>query len=232
MESNISKQQIVTIQDTAKDRINNSPISNQKGFIPLILGVVILLIVVAGGAYYLGTHQNQSSQQNISINQPSPTPSSFYSRLTPLETNENWSRYIITNFLFGKYSIEILKNWYAWSVPQDAQGVIYITDTGNFENYYYIKRIKPQGHHFFLITWAQDHRGPIMDDFKNDYVTTPTTIGGLSGIRAVKKNGDFGEEIVVALRRSSQPNDYLYFKYQFGDKTIFNHLLSTFKLTY
>ena len=35
-------------------------LSNQKGFIPVILGIIILLVVV-GGAYYLGTKQTQKT---------------------------------------------------------------------------------------------------------------------------------------------------------------------------
>ncbi len=65
MEPNINKQYIPPVQNTKQEHIGTPPIVNQKGFIPLILGVVILLIVVAGGAYYLGTKKGNliTSQQ-------------------------------------------------------------------------------------------------------------------------------------------------------------------------
>lgn len=51
--------------------------SNQKRLFPIIFGALVLLFVVGGGGYYLGTQRNQNSRDysDLSINQPSPASS-------------------------------------------------------------------------------------------------------------------------------------------------------------
>jgi hypothetical protein len=49
------------------------PINNQRGNFPIILGVLVLLLAVGGGAYYLGTQKNQSSSRLTQQTNPSPT---------------------------------------------------------------------------------------------------------------------------------------------------------------
>lgn len=51
---------------------------NQKGFLPLMFGILILLVVIGGGAYYLGTQKSGLTNQVIDNRnnaqvQPSPT---------------------------------------------------------------------------------------------------------------------------------------------------------------
>lgn len=58
--------------DSTKIPVQSPPIfnlvNNQRGFFPIILGVLVLLIVVGGGAYYLGVQKS-----SVSLN-PSPSP--------------------------------------------------------------------------------------------------------------------------------------------------------------
>lgn len=68
-------------------------ITNNKGFLPLVFGVIVLLVAVAGGAYYLGTQKNNSPSQavntnTINQNQPSPTQTTVYS--SPSPANVTW----------------------------------------------------------------------------------------------------------------------------------------------
>lgn len=53
---------------------NISPVLNQKGFIPLILGVAIFLMVVAAGVYYLGTQKPRPNQSFVQTIPPTPMP--------------------------------------------------------------------------------------------------------------------------------------------------------------
>lgn len=78
MASNTTSQQITPVQTISQEPVANSPILNQKGFVPIILGVIVLLIIVAGGAYYLGTRKNQNNPSTlIQVNQTSPTPTTI-----------------------------------------------------------------------------------------------------------------------------------------------------------
>lgn len=57
------------------------PVKNQKGNLPIILGVFVLLLMVGGGVYYLGTQNKQPVNKNISVNptlQTNPTPTQTY----------------------------------------------------------------------------------------------------------------------------------------------------------
>lgn len=60
------------------------PINNQKGNFPIILGVLVLLLVIGGGAYYFGKMSNKPTEtnelsvsnngSNIQIKDQSPNP--------------------------------------------------------------------------------------------------------------------------------------------------------------
>lgn len=55
----------------------STPITNQKGFFPIIIGVIILVLVVGAGAYYLGqqsSKKTQSSEQQQTITNPTTAP--------------------------------------------------------------------------------------------------------------------------------------------------------------
>lgn len=71
------------------------PVNNQRGNFPIILGVLILLLLIGGGAYYLGT-QN-SNRQTTQVNTPSPT-----APIPTTSTNKksNWKTYSGTAYTF------------------------------------------------------------------------------------------------------------------------------------
>lgn len=64
------------------------PINNQRGNFPIILGVLVLLLIVGGGAYYLGTPRNQSNSQNPQRLIPSPATQSTPIREGSFETSQ------------------------------------------------------------------------------------------------------------------------------------------------
>lgn len=82
-----------------------TPVINQKGFFPIILGVLVLLLVVGGGAYYLGT-QNKSTKQS-SVNTPSLTISTQQNNVdtSPASSNAsiptNWKTYNNTKYSYS-----------------------------------------------------------------------------------------------------------------------------------
>jgi hypothetical protein len=68
------------------------PIKNPRGNFPIILGVLVLLLVVGGGAYYLGIQNGRTAPQaqNISI-QPTAAPQNHTitnPTTTPITTNK------------------------------------------------------------------------------------------------------------------------------------------------
>ncbi len=93
MESDISKQQVTPNQISPQEQIPNPPISNQKGFIPLILGAVILLIIVASGAYYLGTKNTSTNPKTDTTEVPTAvattTPQTPSATQPPISSEQN-----------------------------------------------------------------------------------------------------------------------------------------------
>lgn len=95
----ITNQQMAPAQKIPQDSVTNSTVSNQKGFIPLILGVIILLIIVAGGAYYLWS-KNTNLTSKPQVQQPAtysitPTSNPITSQKPPIAQSS------ITNELNG-----------------------------------------------------------------------------------------------------------------------------------
>jgi len=78
--------------NSSEDPIQSQPIpnavNNQKSNFPIILGILLLLIVVAIGAYYLGAQNNkQPSQQPQAINSiPVPTTTNSKIKQSPTPT--------------------------------------------------------------------------------------------------------------------------------------------------
>ncbi|MCL5784406.1 MAG: hypothetical protein M1142_03575 [Patescibacteria group bacterium] len=137
MESYISKPQVTAIKEIPKAKIDNSPVTNQKGFIPLIVGVVIFLIVIAGGAYYLGTQKNQeSSQVKQTIYSPQISPTT----LPKDSTSSTYIKYQYKVFHLGYpvFEVEVPSIWTAYTtygklIYQDP-ATIYLGEAQNKDN--------------------------------------------------------------------------------------------------
>ena len=82
-----------------------APLNNKRGFFLAVLGVLVLLVVVGSGAYYLGTQKNNASNQMYNTT-PLPT---ITSNPTPIPNTTSLKTY--TNTKYG-YSI---------NVPQDMK---------------------------------------------------------------------------------------------------------------
>ena len=89
MDLDTTNQQVTTpSQNTSPEPVVNTPGPNQKRFIPAIVGVMFLLIVVAGGAYYLGTKNNyplikNQSEQAERVVRPTQTPTVTKNEVNP-----------------------------------------------------------------------------------------------------------------------------------------------------
>ncbi len=67
------------------------PVKNPRGNHPIILGVLVLLFIVGGGAYYLGTQNNRVAMQfQNNTNTPEPTN---ISSLGAISTNSEYKTY-------------------------------------------------------------------------------------------------------------------------------------------
>lgn len=136
MELDTTNQQATTpAQDNTPEPIVNSPIPNQKGFVPIVIGVVILLIVVAGGAYYLGTKQfkqnpvplNSQTNASPSITVPVNTITSASPMTTPAK-DITWKTQTITiqeeSAMLGKQTfnieLKIPNDWNMQTYPRQA----------------------------------------------------------------------------------------------------------------
>lgn len=97
MEENNSNQSANLSESPAQTQPVSNPINNQKGFFPIILGVSILLIVVGGGAYYLGTQNSGKTTQPQNSNAQSatnPTSSPVVTQPSQVDKTSGWESYI------------------------------------------------------------------------------------------------------------------------------------------
>lgn len=90
MDINNPNQPVNPPETPIQDQSVSSPVNNQKGFFPIILGVLVLLLIVGAGAYYLGL---KGSNLITGTNQysVSPTPLPIQPTTTTPNTNPNYS---------------------------------------------------------------------------------------------------------------------------------------------
>lgn len=234
-------QQPLPSQPTNQSNMPSIPPSSHLSKTFIILIVIALLLLVGVVSYALETRKNQTISQykpitiSPTISQSSPIPAPFiYTLLKPSNTEGTWNNYLISNYVLGRYNFEVPKELYVSAigtyVPSIGDNVIFITDTANIKDYYFYRIKKPAGHDLFIITWTQDHRGPITNDFQNGEMVEQFIVNGVSATKGTKKNYDEFGQIRVAFRPRGG-NNYLYFSYIFGDKKIFERIISTFKFT-
>jgi hypothetical protein len=91
MELNNPNPSVTPSENPVQTQPVSQSISNKKSNLPIILGMLILLIAVGAGSYYLGTQKNSSTNQplnTITQTQPSPTESKAFT--SPTSTNVSW----------------------------------------------------------------------------------------------------------------------------------------------
>ena len=85
------------IQEQVNENDNNlnqntpigNPISNQQGNFLLIIGVIVIMLVIGVGAYYLGTKKAPTQSQNPEVALPTPQSTSTPSA----DETTNWKTY-------------------------------------------------------------------------------------------------------------------------------------------
>lgn len=91
--------QLVNLFKTSESNpFKKHPFNNQKGSFQIILGALVLLLVVGGGAYYLGTKNSNSQNQATNINttppiQPSSTQVYSEPNSTAITTKNGVAQY-------------------------------------------------------------------------------------------------------------------------------------------
>ncbi len=85
-------------------------ISNQRGNFPIIIGVILLLFIVGGGAYFLGSQKDKSTQSvnQPVVTQPSPTTSTPSQTQTDNTIISSWKTHTNTE---GKYIVQYPQDW-------------------------------------------------------------------------------------------------------------------------
>src|SRR2546423_1560041 len=88
---------------------------NQKGFSPVFV-ILAVVVIIAGGAYYLGTHQN-TAPATVSQRSDKPAPTKTVS---PLDQTANWKTY--TNSKYG-FLIRYPGDWSASQATEDSSSI-------------------------------------------------------------------------------------------------------------
>lgn len=157
--------------DTNKQQVPNSSVSNHKGAIPIIFGIIIILIILVSGAYYLGLRSvstnpfvKPTSSLPIDTNIPNPTsnPTVNDKGSSIVSVDSTWNKY--TNYKLG-FSMDMPKlmspfsGGCKWNTtensyrPESTPVPVKIFEEGNVvyisQEYYYLlggERKVPQGY--------------------------------------------------------------------------------------
>lgn len=76
-------------------QFTSNPINNRKGNLPIILGVLVLLLVVGGGAYYFGTQSNLYTFQAKLPTSPHSNIENISLTSTPNQAMDDTSKWVI-----------------------------------------------------------------------------------------------------------------------------------------
>ncbi len=89
---------------SVQNLVPEHPIKNQRGKMSLILGVLVLLLIVGIGAYYLGTQNNKQPSQVVN-NTPTPQPTLTSSPSTVPANSE------LKTYQGQSYSFQYQSDW-------------------------------------------------------------------------------------------------------------------------
>lgn len=117
MEENNPNQPANPAENSVQTQITPNQVHNQRGFFPIVLGILVLLIVVGGGAYYLGTQNGRTTSQGQNNPQSTINPENTVAipTSTPTDTQTtsdtetvNWKTYADTR---NNFSIKYPSGW-------------------------------------------------------------------------------------------------------------------------
>ncbi len=222
------------------------PIHNQRGNFPIILGIIVLLLVVGSGAYYLGTQKSNTANQTVNI-QPTTSQNSAVANPTDTpvatqtpqsnEATTDWKTYSSAK---AKYSFKYPTEWPLVNVPP-SQGCDVCVEQINFTPKY--NPNSGDGNTAIILIFKADNI-KTLDDYVNIHVKGDsskvnlqyTTVGGEKAVSyklsagipplpvveyAVVKNGMY---YIIRLDDSVETN-----KNKDKNLMLFNEMLTTFK---
>lgn len=191
-----------------------------KGFVPIIVLVLVVLTIALGGFYLVRSQKSTLKSQNTKIvQQPPQSPS-----LSPLPSTEtaNWKTYTNTTYNF---SIKYPDAWYIG----EQQNVIYVNNAP-------IPSIPlthglPSSLQISIYTSPQDIPNPIWK-----HKTEKTTLGGISATRVTDQEAGGLDDIArtTIVINSGKISYVLVFAntdINGGHNPVFDQILSTFKFT-
>lgn len=229
METNNTNKPVNSPSIPAQSPILKHPVINQRGNLPIILAVLVLLLVVGSGAYYLGT---QKSKQTTST-QDTPIPTNTASN-TPTQTNEaELKTYTSTPLGFTiKYPSEWITNELTNSVSFRPPGDIANKDWG------LVAVIVENKKDMTLDSYINERLCHSPGDCASAQNAESITISGLQGKKVVNPPAPVPSQIVVVIK-----GDKVYTlnvtldksfeeMYSISEKEqIFNEMLSSFTFT-
>ena len=209
MEDNSPNQPVSPSDTPVQPQPITNQVSHQRGFFPIILGVLVLLLVVGGGAYYLGTQQNKAQTGSETILQHSPTventqptqiPTTMQGQVVPA----NWKTY--SNSELG-FSLKYPEDQYTLKVQKlSGQGENYgktfisLEPNDTFNNqkplavtYAVSVATVPNSNNYSLSNPRQLFgNGPLISYIPEMLGDTPVNETTLGGIKAYRVNGCCG----------------------------------------
>lgn len=211
-------------------------VNNKKGNLPIIFGVIFLLLIVGGGAYYLGTQNSKTIPQNSQkISQVNPT-------MAPKEQATGiFVKYQHKMFHLGYpvFETEVPNTWTAYTtyekiIYQDP-ATIYLGEAQN-KNSDLLNDIIPS----VTIRIAKNKKLSEIDpkqwpqnDQLSMFFSSP-----ISGDWTMAKVGDLNAK-KTNVETAGSPKDVVYFtkdgviftiSNDGADQSTFDHILSTFKI--
>lgn len=231
-----------TSTDSAQNPPSRNPISNQKGNVPIILGVVLLLLIIGGATYYLGTQRSKempSNQQSANQTQANPT-------IAPEDQAVgDYIKYQHKMFHLGYpvFEVEVPSDWSAYTVYgkriYSDPAIIYLGKAQNKTSGRLLHDLIPTIRIVIVKNkqlasldpkqWSSDNRAELFDgsplpedDWENILVNnmnakkiTVPTIGNPKTVVYLVK-----DDVIFTLSYVGEG----------GDDTLLNQILSTFKI--
>lgn len=200
----------------------------------LIVGLVLLFIIVASGAYYLGTKNNTTNTRAINI-QPTPIDSSIVS-----QTGFSTYRYLVPDIARAEFQVEIPNDWSVYLGDYFGESnnkvlSIYFGKSHSISNrfvdpVYPAIWIKVEKNASLASkdpsTWSYDDQGKLFPSYPITEQSSNITVNGLPAKKFMLQGQGNDIETVYLIQ-----GDHIFtFTNFMGDNNVFEHMLSTFKI--